>query len=146
MPRLFWINLIAARIRVPSHSLTISFQVSFDLPGSLMNIPNFLWKVEESSIFLLGFLKQTEQSQNIHKLLTFHCHKETPRSPAVLKPLGAYLKVSLRALSSSSILKQFSRKYFFKERRGSELETNNSILQCTAIAASTTEHKRHLYW
>lgn len=81
--------------RVPSHSLTISFQVYFELPGGLMNIPNFLWEVEKSSIFLLGFLKQTEQSQNTHKLLTFHCHKETPKSPAVLKPLGVHLKVSL---------------------------------------------------
>lgn len=85
--------------KVSSHSLTLSSQFSFGLPGSIMNIPNFFWKVEKSSIFLLGFLKQTEQNQNTHNPLTFHYQAKVPKSNSS-KASGRVFKVLSPALFS----------------------------------------------
>lgn len=130
MPRLLWTNKLHCftNKKIPSHSLTVSSWFSFDVPGSIMNIPNFFRKVEKSSIFLLGFLKQTEQNQNTHNPLTFHHQAKVPKSSS--------------SKGSGKALKGFSPALFFflfnpnttewrtplNKSQGSELETlNNSF-------------------
>lgn len=114
--------------KIPSHSLTMSSWFSFDLPGSIMNIHNFFWKVEKSSIFLLGFLKQTEQNQNTHNPLTFHHHAKVPKSSSSKAP-GRALKGFCPALVFFPFNPNTNeRRTPLNERQGSKLETlNNSF-------------------